>query len=69
MLRYAIQQKILTVPKQCSNTIFVCVFLRLQISSRQVTPPYKPHLQGERDLEHFDPQFTNEPVQLTPDDP
>ncbi|XP_072035800.1 protein kinase C iota type-like isoform X2 [Amphiura filiformis] len=40
-----------------------------RMESRQVTPPYKPHLQGERDLEHFDPQFTNEPVQLTPDDP
>ena len=24
--------------------------------------------QGERDLENFDPAFTNEPVQLTPDD-
>jgi len=33
-----------------------------------VTPPYKPKLETDRDLEHFDPQFTNEPVQLTPDD-
>ena len=35
---------------------------------KQITPPYKPAVKSERDLEHFDPQFTNEPVQLTPDD-
>ena len=40
-----------------------------QIESRQVTPPYKPHLESDRDLEHFDPQFTEEPVELTPDEP
>lgn len=40
----------------------------LQLEQRQTTSPYKPPLQGERDLEHFDPQFTNEPVQLTVDD-
>ncbi|XP_022106098.1 protein kinase C iota type-like isoform X1 [Acanthaster planci] len=39
-----------------------------RLGSRQVTPPYKPRLESERDLEHFDPQFTEEPVQLTPDD-
>ncbi|XP_013393561.1 protein kinase C iota type isoform X2 [Lingula anatina] len=38
------------------------------LEKKQVTPPYKPHVKDERDLEHFDPQFTNEPVQLTPDD-
>ena len=36
---------------------------------KQIPPPYKPQVRNERDLEHFDPQFTNEPVQLTPDDP
>ncbi len=35
---------------------------------KQISPPYKPPVKSERDLEHFDPQFTNEPVQLTPDD-
>ena len=35
---------------------------------KQISPPYKPAVKSERDLEHFDPQFTNEPVQLTPDD-
>ena len=39
------------------------------LQQKQITPPYKPALRGERDLEHFDPAFTNEPVQLTPDDP
>ena len=36
--------------------------------NKQITPPYKPPVNSETDLEHFDPQFTNEPVQLTPDD-
>ena len=36
--------------------------------NKQITPPYKPRVQAEMDLEHFDPQFTNEPVMLTPDD-
>ena len=39
------------------------------LQQKQITPPYKPALRSERDLEHFDPAFTNEPVQLTPDDP
>ncbi|XP_045162767.2 protein kinase C iota type-like isoform X2 [Mercenaria mercenaria] len=39
------------------------------LQQKQISPPYKPQLKGERDLEHFDPAFTNEPVQLTPDDP
>jgi atypical protein kinase C iota type len=39
------------------------------LEAKQVTPPYKPKLETDRDLEHFDPQFTNEIVQLTPDDP
>ncbi|KAL4221832.1 hypothetical protein ACF0H5_020086 [Mactra antiquata] len=38
------------------------------LQQKQIPPPYKPQLKGERDLEHFDPAFTNEPVQLTPDD-
>ncbi|KAK2157935.1 hypothetical protein LSH36_181g04049 [Paralvinella palmiformis] len=36
--------------------------------NKQITPPYKPHVRNETDLEHFDPQFTQEPVVLTPDD-
>ncbi|ESO07926.1 hypothetical protein HELRODRAFT_186826 [Helobdella robusta] len=39
-----------------------------QLYSKQIIPPYRPAVQSEMDLEHFDPQFTNEPVQLTPDD-
>ena len=38
------------------------------LERRQITPPYKPSVLNDRDLEHFDPQFTSEPVQLTPDD-
>jgi len=36
--------------------------------AKQIVPPYKPQVTSETDLDHFDPQFTNEPVQLTPDD-
>jgi len=39
------------------------------LEAKQVQPPYVPAMRSDRDLEHFDPQFTNEPVQLTPDDP
>ena len=39
-----------------------------RLEAKQITPPYKPRIEGDHDLEHFDPQFTNEPVQLTPDD-
>ena len=40
-----------------------------QLQNKQISPPYKPLIRSERDLEHFDPTFTEEPVQLTPDDP
>lgn len=38
------------------------------LAAKQVTPPYRPKIDSDRDLENFDPTFTNEPVQLTPDD-
>ena len=38
------------------------------LESKQISPPYKPPLKSDRDLEHFDTAFTEEPVQLTPDD-
>ena len=41
--------------------------MQLQLEQRQVTPPYKPDVRDERDLVNFDKQFTDEPVQLTPD--
>lgn len=39
------------------------------LEAKQVAPPYKPKLETDRDLEHFDPQFTTENILLTPDDP
>ena len=39
------------------------------MEAKQVVPPYKPRIESDRDLEHFDPSFTTEPVVLTPDDP
>ncbi|XP_014662162.1 PREDICTED: protein kinase C iota type-like [Priapulus caudatus] len=39
-----------------------------QAEGKQVTPPFRPNVKDPYDYENFDPQFTNEPVQLTPDD-
>jgi len=40
----------------------------LQLNQKQILPPFRPPLESELDLDNFDPQFTLEPVQLTPDD-
>merc|ERR1711953_59914 len=39
------------------------------LEQKQIPPPYRPRLENERDLANFPPEFTDEPVQLTPDDP
>ncbi|KAF7271829.1 protein kinase C iota type [Rhynchophorus ferrugineus] len=39
------------------------------LEQKQVPPPYKPRLDSDRDLANFPPEFTDEPVHLTPDDP
>lgn len=33
---------------------------------REVEPPFKPQLESDLDTSYFDPDFTNETVQLTP---
>jgi len=38
------------------------------LEQKQIPPPYRPRLESERDLANFPPEFTDEPVQLTPDD-
>ncbi|XP_074040935.1 atypical protein kinase C [Leptinotarsa decemlineata] len=38
------------------------------LKQKKVIPPYKPRLSSDRDLANFPPEFTNEPVHLTPDD-
>ncbi|XP_023705002.1 atypical protein kinase C isoform X2 [Cryptotermes secundus] len=38
------------------------------LEQKQVAPPYKPRLESDRDLANFPPEFTDEPVHLTPDD-
>ena len=40
----------------------------LRGEQKQIPPPYRPRLESERDLANFPPEFTEEPVQLTPDD-
>lgn len=44
-------------------------FPPFQLEARQVSPPFKPRIEDQYGLGNFDPQFTNEPVVLTPDDP
>ncbi|CAF0958063.1 unnamed protein product [Rotaria sordida] len=39
-----------------------------RLELKQIIPPYKPILTEDKDLSHFDPQFTNEDVVLTPED-
>ncbi|PIO61332.1 kinase domain protein, partial [Teladorsagia circumcincta] len=39
------------------------------LEQRQVAPPYNPSVENDRDLQHFDTQFTDEAPNLTPDDP
>ncbi|XP_044758172.1 atypical protein kinase C isoform X2 [Coccinella septempunctata] len=39
------------------------------LEQKHVPPPYKPRLDSDRDLANFPPEFTDEPVHLTPDDP
>jgi len=38
------------------------------LEQKQIPPPYRPRLENEKDLTNFPPEFTDEPVQLTPDD-
>ncbi|KHN86485.1 Serine/threonine-protein kinase akt-1 [Toxocara canis] len=33
---------------------------------KEITPPFKPHVQSDTDTCYFDKEFTNAPVQLTP---
>ncbi|EHB14529.1 Protein kinase C iota type, partial [Heterocephalus glaber] len=38
------------------------------MEQKQVVPLFKPNISEQFSLDNFDPEFTNEPVQLTPDD-
>lgn len=50
-------------------TLYLFLYFSLsQLEQKQVTPPFKPQITDDYGLENFDTQFTNEPVQLTPDD-
>lgn len=38
------------------------------LEQKQITPPFRPRLDSDRDLANFPPEFTGEPVELTPDE-
>uniref|UniRef100_A0AAY4BI64 protein kinase C n=1 Tax=Denticeps clupeoides TaxID=299321 RepID=A0AAY4BI64_9TELE len=42
-------------------------FRNIDWEQKEVTPPFKPQITDDYGLDNFDTQFTNEPVQLTPD--
>uniref|UniRef100_A0A8C9TNE6 protein kinase C n=1 Tax=Scleropages formosus TaxID=113540 RepID=A0A8C9TNE6_SCLFO len=46
----------------------VRLIITQMMEQKQVVPPFKPSISGEFGLDNFDSQFTNEPIQLTPDD-
>ncbi|CAF4927295.1 unnamed protein product, partial [Rotaria sp. Silwood1] len=52
----------------CLHPFFYPAIDWQRLESRQIIPPYKPILTEDKDLSHFDPQFTNEAVVLTPED-
>ncbi|KAF0992139.1 hypothetical protein HZS_6079 [Henneguya salminicola] len=39
------------------------------IEKKKLKPPFSPKLENDMDHNNFDPVFTSEPIQLTPDDP
>ena len=52
------------------EVLYSCYYLTtLQLKLRQLTPPYKPRIDSDRDPSNFDPQFVVEPTEFTPDDP
>ncbi len=63
------------IPKSvCLRVISASVFgdeshVLFQLEQKQIPPPHRPKLTHEADLGNFPPEFTDEPVQLTPDDP
>lgn len=52
----------------CFRVGFVVFVSFPQLEKKEMTPPFKPQITDDYGLENFDTQFTNEPVQLTPDD-
>jgi hypothetical protein len=52
----------------CLHPFFYPAIDWQRLESKQIVPPYKPMLTEDKDLSHFDPQFTNEDVVLTPED-
>lgn len=64
---FFLQSPLLSTNSCDTYYIFMCLFVP-QLEKKEVTPPFKPQISDDYGLENFDTQFTNEPVQLTPDD-
>ena len=56
------------VRQSSSTSLAPHLSLSLQLKLRQLTPPYKPRIDSDRDPSNFDPQFVVEPTEFTPDD-
>lgn len=64
---FFLQSPLLSTNSCDTYYIFMCLCVP-QLEKKEVTPPFKPQISDDYGLENFDTQFTNEPVQLTPDD-
>lgn len=55
-----------------SHTCLITIIKKkkyIKLAQKEVIPPYVPTFDGSDDLTcNFDPQFTREPAELTPDD-
>uniref|UniRef100_A0A0K0FC25 Protein kinase C n=1 Tax=Strongyloides venezuelensis TaxID=75913 RepID=A0A0K0FC25_STRVS len=55
---------------QIKNNVFFKNFIDWgMLEAKQIQPPYDPQIQSDRDLQHFDKEFTDEGPNLTIDDP
>lgn len=52
--------------REIQNTQFFKGLNWEALYKREVEPPFKPQLESDLDTSYFDPDFTNETVQLTP---
>lgn len=71
--RYRSTEVLILILITClTKTIHMIDFILIQLAQKEVVPPYVPSLPecGDHNLTaNFDPQFTREPPDLTPDDP
>ncbi|TWW73659.1 Protein kinase C iota type [Takifugu flavidus] len=64
----ALDLKVSSCRGSTSELVALTGSTQANLEQKQMVPPFKPNISGEFGLDNFDAQFTNEPIQLTPDD-